>query len=136
MEDMVLKVQWPNDSKQCVVAGGEIVESMLLLGDEEQNMQCLSCGFGSNNKMKSNDYDAKEFKDVCKKIKDRWWAPSSFTTENYTVIPPVDETLKWKIIPLSDTKTEVVVPTFADAFKMIEKMEKIIGESVQQSQDN
>ena len=118
MEDMVLKVQCPNDSKQCVVAGGEIVESMLLLGDEEQNMQCLSCGFGSNNKMKSNDYDAKEF------------------TENYTVIPTVDETLKWKIIPLSDTKTEVVVPTFADAFKMIEKMEKIIGESVQQSQDN
>ena len=136
MEDMVLQVQCPNDSKQCVVAGGEIVESMLLLGDEEQNMQCLSCGFGSNNKMKSNDYDAKEFKDVCKKIKDRWWAPSSFTTENYTVIPTVDETLKWKIIPLSDTKTEVVGPTFADAFKMIEKMEKIIGESVQQSQDN
>ena len=55
---MVLKVQCPNDSKQCVVAGGEIVESMLLLGDDEQNMQCLSCGFGSNNKMKSNEYDA------------------------------------------------------------------------------
>ena len=38
MENMVLKVQCPNDSEQCVVAGGEIVESMLLLGDEEQNI--------------------------------------------------------------------------------------------------
>ena len=38
MENMVLKVQCPNDSEQCVVAGGEIVESMLLLGDERNKI--------------------------------------------------------------------------------------------------
>ena len=35
MDDMILKVKCPNDSKQCTVAGGEIMESMVLLGDEE-----------------------------------------------------------------------------------------------------
>ena len=134
MEDMVLRVKCPC----CMLEDGEenTRDNLLLLGDDEQNMQCLGCGFGSNNKMKSDDYNAEEFQDVCKKIKDRWWAPSSFTTEHYTVIPIVDEILKWKIVPLDDTNTEVIVPTFADAFKMIEKMEKIIGKSVQQSQDN
>ena len=101
MEQMVLRVKCPC----CMLEDGEenTGDNLLLLGDDEQNMQCLGCGFGSNNRMKSKDYDAKEFKDVCIKIKDRWWAPSSFTTENYTVIPTVDKTLKWKIVPLADT---------------------------------
>ena len=136
MQDMVLKVECPNDGSECSVVGGKIMESMVLLGDGEQNMQCLACGFGSNNNMKSEDYDANEFQNICKKLKDRWWAPSSFTTEHYTVIPFMDDGLKWKIIPLSDVKTEVLVPTFSDAFKMIEKLENLIGDQIQQSQDN
>ena len=63
---MVLKVQCPNNSEECSVVGGEIMESMLLLGDNEQTMQCLSCGFGSSNKMKSDNYQPNEFKDICK----------------------------------------------------------------------
>tara|TARA_A100001011_G_scaffold344705_1_gene379895 strand:+ start:2837 stop:3247 length:411 start_codon:yes stop_codon:yes gene_type:complete len=136
MSDMVLKVQCPNNSEECSVVGGEIMESMLLLGDNEQTMQCLSCGFGSSNKMKSDNYQPNEFKDICKQVKNRWWAPSTFTTENYNVIPVEDEKLKWKIIPNSDKTTEVIVPSFADAFKMVEKMENLIGEQIQQSEDN
>ena len=136
MSDMVLKVQCPNNSEECSVVGGEIMESMLLLGDNEQTMQCLSCGFGSSNKMKSDNYEPSEFKDICKRVKDRWWAPSIFTTENYNVIPVEGDDLKWKIIPNSDKTTEVVVPSFSDAFKMVEKMENLIGQQIQQSEDN
>ena len=136
MSDMMLKVQCPNDSKECIVVGGKIMESMVLLGDDEQTMQCLACGFGSSNKMKSDNYNPNDFKDICKEIKNRWWAPSAFTTENYQVIPFEDEVLKWKVVPSSDTTTEVIVPTFADAFKMVEKMENLIGKQIQQSEDN
>ena len=54
MDDMILKVKCPNDTKECTVAGGEIMESMVLLGDDEQNMQCLACGYASNKTMKTH----------------------------------------------------------------------------------
>ena len=132
MEDMILKVPCPC----CIQEDGESADTLVLLGDDQHNMQCLGCGYGSNNNMKSEDYDANEFQSICKKLKDRWWAPSSFTTEHYTVIPFMDDGLKWKIIPLSDVKTEVLVPTFSDAFKMIEKLENLIGDQIQQSEDS
>jgi hypothetical protein len=136
VNDFILKVHCPNDGSECSVVGGEIMESMVLLGDAEQNMQCLTCGFGSNSNMKKHIKKKPfpdEFKDICKEVGDRFWAPSVFTTENYQVIPKVmDKKLNWKIIPNDDPTTEVVVPTFADAFKMVEKMEHILGEKIQQ----
>ena len=134
MQDMILRVKCPC----CLLDDGEANtgDTLMLLGDDEQNMQCLGCGFGSNNNMKSDEYNANEFQSVCRKLKDRWWAPSSFTTEHYTVIPFIDDGLKWKIIPLSDTTTEVIVPSFVDAFKMIEKLENLIGDQIQQSENN
>ena len=110
---------------------------MILLGDGEQNMQCLTCGFASNKDMKSHINDnpfPEEFKDVCREINDRWWAPSVFTTEHYMVVPLAeDDVLKWRLFAKSDPKTEVIVPHFSDAFKMVEKLEKTIGDQIQQS---
>ena len=60
MQDMVLKVECPNDGSECSVVGGKIMESMVLLGDGEQNMQCLACGFGSNNNMKEHISDKRK----------------------------------------------------------------------------
>ena len=115
-------------------------DNLVLLGDDVQNMQCLGCGYGSNNNMKSHISDnpfPQEFKDVCEKIGDRFWAPSVFTTANYQVVPLVEKTeLKWRVFAHQDPKTEAVVPTFADAFKMVEKMETIIGEKIQQQENN
>ena len=136
---MLLKVQCPNDSKQCVVSGGEIQESMLLLGDQEQNMQCLHCGFASNASMKNQETNpyTDEFKDVCKDVNNRWWAPSSFNSENYNIIPIIEENeLFWNIYAHADPKTQVKVPMFIDAFKMVEKLENLIEHKIQQSQDN
>ena len=60
-----------------------------------------------------------------------------FTTENYNVVPMVEEgELKWRIFAHVDPKTEVKVPSFADAFKMVEKLEGLIEHKIQQSQDN
>ena len=134
---MFLKVHCPNDGKKCLINNGKIFESMILLGDGEQNMQCLACGFASNKDMKSHINDnpfPEEFKDVCKSIKGRWWAPSVFTTEHYMVVPLAeDDVLKWRLFAKSDPKTEVIVPHFSDAFKMVEKLEKTIGDQIQQS---
>ena len=135
MEDFTLRVKCPNDGEKCSVSGGEIEESMILLGDNEQNMQCLACGFASNNDMKTHIKPfPDDFKDVCVETGEgRYWAPSVFTTANYQVVPMVEKTeLKWRIFAHEDPKTEVVVPTFTDAFKMVEKMETIIGEKIQQ----
>jgi hypothetical protein len=103
------------------VSGGEIKESMILLGDNEQNMQCLECGYASNSSMKTHIKPFPEdFKDVCVETnKGRYWAPSVFTTENH-----------------QDLETEVIVPNFIDAYKMVEKMEKVLGETIQQQTDN
>ena len=134
---MFLKVHCPNDGKKCLINNGKIFESMILLGDGEQNMQCLACGFASNKDMKSHINDnpfPEEFKDVCKSIKGRWWAPSVFTTEHYMVVPLAeDDVLKWRLFAKNDPKTEVIVPHFSEAFKMVEKLEKNIGDQIQQS---
>jgi len=66
MDNFTLQVKCPNDGKKCSVSGGEVKESMILLGDVEQNMQCLECGFASNNDMKTHIKPFPEdFKDVC-----------------------------------------------------------------------
>ena len=136
MEDMILKVPCPC----CIEEDGESADTLVLLGDDKQNMQCLGCGYGSNNNMKEHISDnpfPQEFKDVCKKLNDRFWAPSVFTTANYDVTPTVkDKKLNWIISPIADRATEVLVPTFADAFKMVEKLEGLIEHATQQSQDN
>ena len=138
MEDFVLRVKCP----VCISDDGEenTSDNLVLLGDEEQNMQCLGCGFGSNNNMKEHISDnpfPQEFKDVCRKMGDRFWAPSVFTTENYQVVPMVEKKeLKWRVFAHHDPKTEVIVPTFTDAFKMVEKLEKLIGQKIQQQTDN
>ena len=139
MEDYTLRVKCPNDGEKCSVSGGKIEESMILLGDNEQNMQCLACGFASNNDMKTHIKPfPDDFKDVCVETgQGRYWAPSVFTTANYQVVPMVEKTeLKWRIFAHEDPKTEVVVPTFTDAYKMVEKMETIIGQKIQQQKDN
>ena len=139
MEDFTLRVKCPNDGEKCSVSGGKIEESMILLGDNEQNMQCLACGFASNNDMKTHIKPfPDDFKDVCVETgQGRYWAPSVFTTANYQVVPMVEKTeLKWRIFAHEDPKTEVVVPTFTDAYKMVEKMEIIIGQKIQQQKDN
>jgi len=50
MEDYILRVKCP----VCLKKDGEenTKDNLILLGDEEQNMQCLGCGYGSNNNMK------------------------------------------------------------------------------------
>ena len=132
MDTMFLQVACPC----CLDDELKIDESLVLLGDEEQNMQCLHCGFASNKKMKSHISDnpfPQEFKDVCREINDRWWAPSVFTTEHYMVVPLAeDDVLKWRLFAKNDPKTEVIVQHFSDAYKMVEKLEKTIGDQVQQ----
>ena len=136
MEDMILKVPCPC----CIQEDGNSADTLVLLGDDKQNMQCLGCGYGSNNNMKEHISDnpfPQEFKDVCKKLNDRFWAPSVFTTANYNVTPTVkDKKLNWIISPTADKATEVLVPTFADAFKMVEKLDGLIEHEIQQSQSN
>tara|TARA_A100001515_G_scaffold94704_1_gene75845 strand:- start:498 stop:914 length:417 start_codon:yes stop_codon:yes gene_type:complete len=138
MEDFILRVKCP----VCLEDDGEenTGDNLVLLGDEEQNMQCLGCGFGSNNNMKDHISDnpfPQEFKDVCRKLGKRFWVPSVFTTENYQVVPMVEsKELKWRIFAHVDPKTEVKVPSFADAFKMVEKLEKLIGHKIQQQKNN
>ncbi len=138
MEDFILRVKCP----VCLEDDGEenTGDNLVLLGDDEQNMQCLGCGFGSNNNMKDHISDnpfPQEFKDVCRKLGKRFWAPSVFTTENYQVVPMVKEKeLKWRVFAHLDPKTEVVVPLFTDAFKMVEKLEKLIGDKIQQQKNN
>ena len=139
MDDFILKVKCPNDGSECSIVGGEIMESMVLLGDGEQNMQCLACGYASNSNMKTTVQTLPDdFKDVFVETgQDRYWAPSVFTTENYNVVPMVDDgELKWRIFAHQDPKTEVVVPLFSDAFKMVEKLEKALGETIQQQTNN
>ena len=139
MDNFTLQVKCPNDGKKCSVSGGEVKESMILLGDVEQNMQCLECGFASNNDMKTHIKPFPEdFKDVCVETSQgRYWAPSVFTTANYQVVPMVEgKELRWRIYAHEDPKTAVTVPNFIDAYKMVEKLETIVGEKIQQQTDN
>ena len=47
-----------------------------------------------------------------------------------------EKELKWRVFAHLDPKTEVVVPLFTDAFKMVEKLEKLIGHKIQQQKNN
>jgi len=138
MEDYILRVKCPVCLKN--IEGEDVEDNLILLGDEEQNMQCLGCGYGSNNNMKEHISDnpfPQEFKNVCEKMGDRFWAPSVFTTENYQVVPMVkNKELRWRVYAHQDPETEVVVPTFKDAYKMVEKLEILIGQKIQQQTDN
>ena len=128
MKDMFMQVACPC----CIEDEIDIDDSLVLLGDGEQNMQCLYCGFASNKDMKSHINDnpfPQEFKDVCRQLNDRWWSPSVFTTEHYMVVPLAEEDkLKWRLFGKDDPETEVIVPHFNDAYKMVEKLEKTLGQ--------
>ena len=123
---MILEVQCPNDSKKCLVSDGEIKDSLMLLGDDEQNMQCTQCGYASNKDFKDKLVEfPKDFQSVCKEVNGRWWMPAVYQTENYLIVPSVkEEKLIWIIRTRLVTKaTEVEMPTFYDAYVIIQAME-------------
>ena len=123
---MFLEVQCPNDGSKCLVSDGDIKDSMVLLGDAEQNMQCTQCGYASNKNYKDKVLDFPEdFQSVCKEVNGRWWMPAVYQTENYIIVPSVEEEkLIWIIRTRMDTKaTEVKMPTFYDAYAIIQIME-------------
>jgi len=123
---MFLEVQCPNDSKKCLVSDGEIKESLILLGDDEQNMQCTQCGYASNKDYKDKMVEFPEdFQSVCKEINGRWWMPAVYQTQNYLVVPAIEEEkLVWIIRTRMDTKaTEVTMPSFYDAYAILQIME-------------
>ena len=123
---MFLEVQCPNDSKKCLVSDGEIKESLILLGDDEQNMQCTQCGYASNKDYKNKVVEFPEdFQSVCREINGRWWMPAVYQTQNYLVVPAIEEEkLVWIIRTRMDTKaTEVTMPSFYDAYAILQIME-------------
>ena len=127
---MMLQVQCPNDGDKCLVSDCDIKEEMVLLGDDQQNMQCTNCGFASNKKYKGEIGDIlenypKDFINVCKKVNDRWWIPAVYQTENYIISPKiVEDELKWVIRPQQILNAEdVEMPTFYDAYVVIQLME-------------
>ena len=123
---MFLEVQCPNDGSKCLVSDGDIKDSMVLLGDAEQNMQCTQCGYASNKNYKDKVLDFPEdFQSVCKEVNGRWWMPAVYQTENYIIVPSVEEEkLIWIIRTRMDTKaTEVKMPSFYDAYAIIQIME-------------
>ena len=133
---MFLEVKCPNDSNKCLVSDGEIKESLVLLGDDEQNMQCTQCGYASNKDFKDKVVEFPEdFKKVCKEVKGRWWMPAVYQTDNYLIVPSVEEEkLIWVIRTRMDTKaTEVKMPTFYDAYSIIQIMETKNAELSQQT---
>lgn len=110
-------------------------DTLILLGDEEQNMQCTYCGYASNKDYKNKVVDfPKDFQSVCREINDRWWMPAVYQTENYLIVPSVkEEKLIWIIRTRMDTKaTEVEMPTFYDAYVIIQAMETRNAELPQQ----
>ena len=123
---MMLQVQCPNDGDKCLVSDCDIKEEMVLLGDDEQNMQCTNCGFASNKNYKDKIVDFPEdFQSACKEVNGRWWMPAVYQTENYLIVPSViEEKLVWIIRTRMDTKaTEVNMPTFYDAYAIVQIME-------------
>ena len=123
---MMLQVQCPNDGEKCLVSDCDIKEEMVLLGDDEQNMQCTNCGFASNKNYKDKIVDFPEdFQSACKEINGRWWMPAVYQTKNYLIVPSViEEKLVWIIRTRMDTKaTEVTMPSFYDAYAIIQIME-------------
>ena len=127
---MMLQVQCPSDGEKCLVADCDIKEQMVLLGDDQQNMQCTNCGFASNQKYKGEIGDIlenypKDFINACKEVNGRWWIPAIYQTENYMIAPKVvDDKLTWVIRPQQILNAEdVEMPTFYDAYVVIQLME-------------
>tara|TARA_A100001015_G_scaffold314037_1_gene422649 strand:+ start:389 stop:796 length:408 start_codon:yes stop_codon:yes gene_type:complete len=127
---MMLQVQCPSDGEKCLVADCDIKEQMVLLGDDQQNMQCTNCGFASNQKYKGEIGDIlenypKDFINVCKEVNNRWWIPAIYQTEKYMIAPKVvDDKLTWVIRPQQILNAEdVEMPTFYDAYVVIQLME-------------
>ena len=108
----------------------DIDNSLILLGDDQQNMQCTNCGFASNEKYKGEIGDIlenypKDFINVCRQVNDRWWIPAIYQTEKYMIAPKVvDDKLTWVIRPQQILNAEdVEMPTFYDAYVVIQLME-------------
>ena len=100
---MFLEVQCP----LCLEDGSDVDNSLILLGDDEQNMQCTNCGFASNEKYKGEIGDILEnypddFIGVCRKV----------------------------------NAEDVEMPTFYDAYVVIQMMETRSGQIQQQTSDN
>jgi hypothetical protein len=136
---MFLEVQCP----LCLEDGSDVDNSLILLGDDDQNMQCTNCGFASNKKYKGEISDILEnypndFISVCRKINDRWWIPAIYNTEKYMISPKVvDDKLTWVIRPQQILNAEdVEMPTFYDAYVVIQMMETRSGQIQQQTSDN
>ena len=50
------------------------------------------------------------------------------------VVPLVEKkVLKWRLFAKTDAETEVLVPHFSDAYKMVEALEKTLVDQIQQS---
>ena len=140
---MMLQVQCPNDGDKCLVSDCDIKEEMVLLGDDQQNMQCINCGFASNKKYKGEIGDILEnypedFISVCKEVNGRWWIPAIYNTEKYMIAPKVvDDKLTWVIRQQQILNAEdVEMPTFYDAYVVIQLMETRSGQIQQQTSDN
>ena len=140
---MMLQVQCPNDGDKCLVSDCDIKEEMVLLGDDQQNMQCINCGFASNKKYKGEIGDIlenypKDFINACKEVNGRWWIPAVYQTENYIISPKiVEDELKWVIRPQQILNAEdVEMPTFYEAYVVIQLMETRSGQIQQQTTDN
>ena len=140
---MMLQVQCPSDGEKCLVADCDIKEQMVLLGDDQQNMQCTNCGFASNQKYKGEIGDIlenypKDFINACKEVNGRWWIPAVYQTENYIISPKiVEDELTWVIRPQQILNAEdVEMPTFYDAYVVIQLMETRSGQIQQQTTDN
>tara|TARA_B100000131_G_scaffold2849_1_gene3019 strand:- start:20273 stop:20674 length:402 start_codon:yes stop_codon:yes gene_type:complete len=130
-DDMRLKVKCP-----CCVEEGNEEDTLILLGDERQSMQCVHCGYASSSDYKdklTDDLDDK-FKSICKNIGGRNWLPGVFTSENYYITPDVkDGKLIWHIITkLGTESTKVEMPHFSDAFNIVRTMESHSGNEIQQ----
>lgn len=129
LENMRLKVKCPCCSHE------HDDDTLILLGDAKQSMQCIYCGYASSADYKeelSDELDDK-FEKVCKNINGRNWLPGVFTSDNYYITPDVkDDKLIWHIITKLGTKsTKVEMPHFSDAFNIVQSMEKHIGDEIQ-----
>ena len=111
-------------------------DTLILLGDERQSMQCMNCGYASSSDYKealSDELDDK-FIEVWKNINGRNWLPGVFKSDNYYITPDVsDGKLIWNIITrLGTESTKVEMPHFSDALSIVQTMEKHIGNEIQQ----
>jgi hypothetical protein len=124
-EDLRLKVKCPC----CILEYGDVdEETLILIGDDKQSMQCMHCGYASSSEYKdklADDVDDR-FKEVCKNISGRNWLPGVFTSDNYYITPDVkDGKLIWYILTKLETEaTKVEMPHYSDAFNIVKTMER------------